>query len=91
MKYIVKRLKFTALIVKYPYIYFLFLGLRIRWTPLQKTIMRKSFKMFIKNKKALRKQECLDFLTKHRSNFEGVDWLRVKTFIYNESKSLLDD
>lgn len=66
------------------------LGSRQRWTPLQKEIMRKNFRTSIQSKRALRKQECVEFLNKYQTNFVGVEWLRVKTFIYNECKLSLN-
>lgn len=65
---------------------FLFSGFRQRWTLVQKKIMRKYFKTFLKTKTALRKQQCQEFLNKFPDNFVDVGWLRVKTFIFNECK-----
>lgn len=62
----------------------LFSDSRQRWTSTQKEIMRKHFKVAIKTRKALRKHQCEEFLTKHQKNFADVGWLRIKTFIFNE-------
>lgn len=48
--------------------------------------MRKHFHKQIKDKKALKKLECEAFLKKYPKEFQGVGWIRVKTFIYNETK-----
>lgn len=48
--------------------------------------MREYFKKEINLKKALRKHKCETFLNKFKSKFEGVGWLRIKTFIFNECK-----
>ncbi|CAH0556796.1 unnamed protein product, partial [Brassicogethes aeneus] len=52
-------------------------GSRLRWSPVQKILMKKYFKMQIKSKKALRKQECKDFIKAYSSDFEGVTWSRL--------------
>lgn len=41
------------------------------------------FKENVKLKTALKKKECKDFLEKFQNDFVGVDWVRVKTFIFN--------
>lgn len=46
--------------------------------------MRKYFASQIKNKKALRKEECELFLEKFSKDFSNMGWLKVKTFIFNE-------
>lgn len=49
--------------------------------------MKKYFKNQIISKKALRKGECEAFINAYRSDFEGVGWVRIKTFIFNESRN----
>lgn len=61
-----------------------FSGERQRWLSHQKKIMINYFQQNLKNKKALKKKECEEFLSKHKTEFDGVEWLRVKTFIFNE-------
>jgi hypothetical protein len=44
--------------------------------------MENYFKKAINSKAALKKQECEEFL-KYPDKFQGVTWLRVKTYIFN--------
>lgn len=37
-------------------------------------------------KKSIEKNECEDFIEKYKKQFEGVGWVRVKTFIFNECR-----
>lgn len=62
-------------------------GSRLRWSAIQKTIMRKYFNKQIKSKKALRKTECEIFINAYKIDFDGVGWVRVKTFVFNESRN----
>lgn len=48
--------------------------------------MLKYFKQFIKNKRAPKKQEIEDFKLKENELFANIDWVRIKTFIYNQYK-----
>lgn len=64
-----------------------FVGMRIRWTSLQKRIMLNHFADNIKKKKCVRKDDCDKFLQKFANQFEGVSWMRVKTFVFNEYRS----
>lgn len=52
--------------------------------------MKKYFKNQIKSKKALRKGECEAFINAYKSVFDGVEWVRIKTFIYNEGRNNSD-
>lgn len=47
-------------------------------------MMRHYFKKNIKEKKALKKNECIEFLNIYKKDFTNVNWLRIKTFIFNE-------
>lgn len=60
-----------------------FSGTRPRWQSNQKKMMLSYFKNHVKDKKALKKHECEKFLEKFEKDFEGVNWVRVKTFIFN--------
>lgn len=51
--------------------------------------MRKYFKKQIASKKALRKGECETFIDAYKSDCDGVGWVRVKTFIFNEARNAL--
>lgn len=48
--------------------------------------MTKYFKTEIKQNKALRKDQCEKFIEKYKDDFAYVGWVRVKTFIFNESR-----
>lgn len=56
---------------------------RMRWTCDQKTKALAFFNKNIETKTAPKKNECLEFISQHKSLFDVVDWVRVKTFIYN--------
>lgn len=49
--------------------------------------MKKYFEKQIQSKTALRKGECEAFINAYRSDFNGVGWVRVKTFIFNEGRN----
>lgn len=61
-------------------------GNRKKWKQGEKDIMLKYFKNFIKNKKAPKKQEVENFKLKEKGGFEKIEWVRIKTFIYNQYK-----
>lgn len=60
---------------------------RQRWTLPQKKRMKEYFKNNLFNKKVIRKKDCEEFVSKNRQLFEGIGWVKIKTFIYNESKN----
>lgn len=61
------------------------LGKRHKWNEQQRSIMLQYFKDNIKSKKALKKKDCLIFKQKF-SEFGLINWIKIKTFIYNASK-----
>ncbi|CAH0562839.1 unnamed protein product [Brassicogethes aeneus] len=56
---------------------------RTRWTAQQKKLVTLHFKGHIKNKKAPKKEECKTFINEHKDVLGNLDWVRVKTFVYN--------
>ncbi|VEN48702.1 unnamed protein product, partial [Callosobruchus maculatus] len=65
-------------------------GSRKRWSTIQKKLMKRRFSSNIKSKKVLRKEECEEFINAYKNDFEGVGWVRVKTYIYNEGRMASD-
>ncbi|KAG5881868.1 hypothetical protein JTB14_008683 [Gonioctena quinquepunctata] len=59
-------------------------GCRKRWKKEEKDIMLRYFKHFIKDRKAPKKCEVEEFKLKEKEVFSNIDWLRIKTFIYNQ-------
>lgn len=68
------------------YLHFNFIGSRKRWSIIQKRLMKKYFKNAIETKRALRKAECETFIDAYKRDFDGVSWVRVKSFIFNEGR-----
>nr|CAI5857266.1 unnamed protein product [Callosobruchus analis] len=56
---------------------------RVHWTKQQKKIVSSHFKKHIKNKIAPKKEECQKLITEHKDILHNLDWVRVKTFLYN--------
>lgn len=46
--------------------------------------MKTYFKSQITEKQALRKHECEEFIKVNKTDFKGVGWVKVKTFVFNE-------
>ncbi|KAF5280779.1 hypothetical protein FQA39_LY18003 [Lamprigera yunnana] len=59
---------------------------RIRWTAEQKKLVSSHFKKHIKLKQAQKKNECEEFRSQHKHILGALDWVRIKTFVYNEYK-----
>ncbi|KAF5288500.1 hypothetical protein FQA39_LY15429 [Lamprigera yunnana] len=59
---------------------------RIRWTAEQKKLVSSHFKKHIKLKQAPKKNECEEFRSQHKHILGALDWVRIKTFVYNEYK-----
>nr|CAI5864196.1 unnamed protein product [Callosobruchus analis] len=62
-------------------------GSRKRWSAIQKKLMTRHFANHIISKKAARKAECEAFINGYKADFEGVGWVRVKTFVFNEGRN----
>lgn len=62
------------------------LGKRQKWNEQQRSIMLHYFRDNLKSKKALKKKDCLIFKEKY-PEFSLIDWIKIKTFIYNFSKN----
>lgn len=56
---------------------------RHTWTIDEKKLVLHQFKNHIRSKKAPRKDECLDFISKHSNIFKNDNWVRIKTLVYN--------
>lgn len=50
--------------------------------------MLKYFKENLKSKTALKKKDCLVFQEKY-PEFQSINWIKIKTFIFNVSKNNL--
>lgn len=49
--------------------------------------MRSYFKQFINQKVALKKHQVEEFVASNTKQFANVDWVRIKTFIFNEYRN----
>lgn len=58
-------------------------GQRKKWTAGEKKLVMAYFKGHIKKKKAPTKQETEEFLKKYKKEFANINWVLVKTFVYN--------
>ncbi|KAF2886955.1 hypothetical protein ILUMI_19218 [Ignelater luminosus] len=56
---------------------------RIRWTQQQKKLVTSYFKGHIKKKQAPKKAECENLISQNKEILSNLDWVRVKTFVYN--------
>lgn len=62
-------------------------GNRVRWTQKQKDIVKQHFQKHIKKKIPPKKDECLELLQKNKTILANLDWIKVKTFVYNIYKN----
>nr|CAH7730174.1 unnamed protein product [Callosobruchus chinensis] len=76
-----------AILLVFTSIYISFAGSRKRWSVIQKKLMVRHFASHIRTKKAARKAECEAFINGYKADFEGVGWVRVKTFVFNEGRN----
>nr|CAI5869151.1 unnamed protein product [Callosobruchus analis] len=78
----------TTILLVFTLIYIIsFTGSRKRWSAIQKKLMTRHFANHIISKKAARKAECEAFINGYKADFEGVGWVRVKTFVFNEGRN----
>nr|CAI5817923.1 unnamed protein product [Callosobruchus analis] len=56
---------------------------RKRWEAGEKQLVLKHSKKHVKNKIAPKKQECIDFINKNPYRFSPIDWIRIKTLVFN--------
>lgn len=60
---------------------------RIKWSENEKKLVLNHFKTHIKKKIAPKKEECEQLLNEHRSILMTKDWVRIKTFVYNNYRN----
>lgn len=53
------------------------------WSEHEKQLVLTYFKKHIRSKKAPKKNECLELISKHPNFFKCDDWVRIKTLVYN--------
>ncbi|KAK4885177.1 hypothetical protein RN001_001448 [Aquatica leii] len=63
-------------------------GNRVRWTVKQKQVVEKHFKKHIMSKTVPKKEECLYLIEANKDLFYNLDWVRVKTYVYNKYKNV---
>lgn len=68
-------------------LYFSGKALRGKWNAVEKDHMCNYFKNFITNKKPPKKKDVEEFKIKEKDLFENINWLRIKTFVYNQYKN----
>lgn len=56
----------------------------IPWTAEQKNIVKKFFKLHIKNKKPPKRSECEDLIQSYPDPLKNKNWLKIKVFVQNE-------
>lgn len=62
-------------------------GHRVRWSEKQKSIVKQHFQQHIRKKIPPKKDECLELIKKNKAILSNLDWVKVKTFIYNIYKN----
>ncbi|KAI4468041.1 hypothetical protein MML48_2g00008999 [Holotrichia oblita] len=58
-------------------------SVRHRWTATEKRLVINYFKSHISKKLAPNKHECEQLIGKHKDIFGGVNWVLIKTLVYN--------
>lgn len=56
---------------------------RVRWIQQQKKLVTTYFKDHIKKQRAPRKNECEKLMRDYKDLLSNLDWVRIKTFIFN--------
>lgn len=59
---------------------------RRRWTDKDKKIVLRHFKNHIKNRITPKKRECEELISKNKTVFLEMDWVKIKTLVYNTFK-----
>ncbi|KAL1490034.1 hypothetical protein ABEB36_013945 [Hypothenemus hampei] len=63
------------------------ISFRSKWSREEQNIVKRYFRENIKNKITPRKTECEDFLKQYGNQFLNKDWVRIKTFVYNQFRN----
>ncbi|XP_050497567.1 uncharacterized protein LOC126878741 [Diabrotica virgifera virgifera] len=56
---------------------------RVRWTEEQKKLVKSYFKGHIKKRISPKKEECQTLIDEQPILLKNLDWVKVKTFVYN--------
>lgn len=56
---------------------------RVKWTTEQKSVVMKHFSKHIEMKKVPKKDECLELMHTNEDLLSNLDWVKVKTLVYN--------